>query len=265
MKARSLLNLLSKTTIFSAILLLLASVAKAETRTAQLGNVRVEISYQGGDFCVTDARARIRIIRGGQTLLNQPTQVECRLSEVRVRDLDGNREPEVLVNFFTGGAHCCTISRIYRYDPNQRRYRSIDTSWGHTGYKLEDLDRDGVPEFNSADNRFAYKFSSFAGSGFPIQIWQYRQGRMIDVTRRYPNLVRRDANNWWQRYIESRNQGYESKGSLAAYLADKYLIGEEKDGWERVQQAYKESDRQQFFSELRSFLRETGYIRGNRG
>lgn len=261
MKARSLLSLLSKTTIFIAILLIFASVAKAETRTAQLGNVRAEISYQGGDFCLTNAR--IRIIRGGQTLLNQTIQAECRISEFRVRDLDGNRDPEVIVDFFTGGAHCCTVSRIYRYEPSRRRYTSIEALWAHTGYNLEDLDRDGIPEFNSADNRFAYKFTSFAASGFPIQIWQYRQGRMIDVTRRYPNLIRRDANEWWQRYIESRNQGYENKGSISAYLADKYLIGEQKDGWERVQQAYKESDRQQFFRELRSFLRQTGYIRGN--
>jgi hypothetical protein len=261
MKLQSLLSLLSKATIFSAIVFLFASVARGETRTAQQGNVRVVISYQVNDSCITNAR--IRIIRGGQTLLNQPTELACRLSELRVRDLDRNREPEVIVDFYTGGTHCCYFSLIYRYDSSRRRYSYIKTSWLDYGYKLQDLDRDGVPEFNSADHRFLSAFTSFAGSGLPIQIWQYRQGRMIEVTRRYPHLIRRDANQWWQQYIESRNRGYEVKGHLAGYLADKYLIGEEKDGWERVQQAYQQSDRQQFFRELRSFLRQTGYIRGN--
>lgn len=49
------------------------------------------------------------------------------------------------------------------------------------------------------------------------------------------------------------------RGPLAAYLADKYMLGQEQEGWERVQQAYRGSDRQQYFIELRSFLQETGY------
>jgi len=179
---------------------------------------------------------------------------------LHVKDLDGDKEPEVIADFFTGGAHCCTYSLIYRYEPAQNRYTSIRHDWAHTGYNLKDLDKDGLPEFNSFDNSFAYAFASFAGSGFPVQIWQYRQGKMIDVTRRYPQLIYSNAFENWQYYTEARHKGYEVKGLLAAYLADKYLLDQSQDGWRRVQQEYQDSDHTQYFSSLRNFLRETGYI-----
>jgi len=83
---------------------------------------------------------------------------------------------------------------------------------------------------------------------------------MIDVTRSYPQLIYSNAFENWQNYTEALHKGYEVKGLLAAYLADKYLLDQSQDGWRRVQQAYQDSDRTQYFSRLRNFLRETGYI-----
>jgi hypothetical protein len=31
-----------------------------------------------------------------------------------VRDLDGDGEPEVLVDFYWGGVHCCFYTDVYR-------------------------------------------------------------------------------------------------------------------------------------------------------
>lgn len=120
---------------------------------------------------------------------------------------------------------------IYYYEPTQGRYTHIEHFWAHTGYKLRDLNQDGNLEFTSADN-------SFAGSGFPLQIWQYRQGKMLNVTRGYPKQVFGDAYQQWQWYLEARSKGYEVKGLLAAYLADKSLVDQEQDGWQRLRQAY---------------------------
>ncbi|WP_256874547.1 hypothetical protein [Nostoc sp. C057] len=61
--------------------------------------------------------------------------------------------------------------------------------------------------------------------------------------------------------ISYEKPGDDGKGFLAAYLADKYLLNQGQDGWQRVQQAYKKSDRTKFFADLRKFLRETGYIK----
>ncbi|EKF04018.1 MULTISPECIES: hypothetical protein [unclassified Tolypothrix] len=65
---------------------------------------------------------------------------------------------------------------------------------------------------------------------------------------------------WLQRLHQKKDE-ISGKGFLAAYLADKYMLGQGQQGWQQVQQAYKKSDRNQFFTELRKFLRETGYIK----
>jgi hypothetical protein len=87
---------------------------------------------------------------------------------LRVRDLDGDGEPEVVLDTFSGGAHCCLWARIFAFDGSA--YRSITHNFADPGYRIGDIDADGVPEWVSADPRFAYRYTSFAGSWFPEQI-----------------------------------------------------------------------------------------------
>ncbi|MBW4488768.1 MAG: hypothetical protein KME12_13360 [Trichocoleus desertorum ATA4-8-CV12] len=257
-----------------------ASAATATTKTTQAGNVKAELSYQKANTDFTQFNnLRLKITRAGKTLLDQPLPdsegnwplvalgtdwaKQNAQDTFRVRNLDANPEPEVLVDLFTGGAHCCTYSLIYRYNPKTQTYNYERYEWGNGSYELQDLDNNGVPEFKGRNDAFAYAFTSYAASGYPIQIWQYRQGKLVDVTRQYPKVIYDDAYYWWQTFQEHKNDGVEyGKGPLAAYLADKYLLGQGQDGWQRVQQAYKGPDRQKYFTELRRFLRETGYISG---
>ena len=256
-------------------LLALPVTAAEMVKTVQQGNVRAEMSYEKvpSEGLPAIQNLRLKISRSGQTLFNQAPPVDeydrplldygdpsdRQEAGFMVKDLDGDKEPEVIVDFFTGGAHCCTYSLIYRFNSQQNRYESINQSWGHVGYSLRDLNGDGRLEFESADNSFAYAFASFAGSGMPIQIWQYERGKMSEVTRQYPKLVYADATRWWNYYNESKTQDGEVKGLLAAYMGTKYLLGQQEDGWSRLRQAYRESDRQQFFQELEKFLKEAGY------
>ena len=253
--------------------LVFVKVAVAEAYIVESGNVQAELSYS----CIEPEaygecrknRSHLTIIRDGKTLLQKKMSSEDRpvvtydLSAAggfQVRDLDGDREPEVIVNTYTGGAHCCTISSLYRYSPTENRYTETNRDWQHSGYRLEDLDHDGIPEWVSGDDRFA-RFASYAASGRPLQIWQYRQGDFIDVSRQFPQLIYENAHQLWQSYQEAKSQEHETKGMLAGYLAAKYLLGQGLDGWERVRQAYQAGDRQEFFQNLRRFLEETGYIK----
>jgi hypothetical protein len=232
---------------------------------ASSGDVQAEYTGQLDLSGLCETSHRLRIRRAGQISFDQMLDAEigiCRSHEggLKVQDLDGDQEPEVVLDLFSGGAHCCGFSQIYHYNADTKRYSPVIQFWGHTDQSnLQDLDGDGIPEFASFDSRFAYRFASFADSGFPLQVWQYRQGSMVDVTRNFPQRVYSDAYLYWNLYIEARQTGREVKGLLAAYLADKYLLGEAADGWQRVQQAYQGSDRQEFFTKLLSFLQEAGY------
>ncbi|NDJ19126.1 hypothetical protein [Myxacorys almedinensis] len=245
-------------------------------KTAQQGSVRAELSYQKPekDF-LQYSKIRLKISRSGQTVFDQPSKAdeydrpwiditdgstEFAESGFKVQDLDGDQEPEIITDFFTGGAHCCTYSLIYRYDAAKKTYVQTDHFWGDVGYRLQDVDGNGTIEFRSANPGFAYAFASFAGSAFPIQIWRYDRGNMIDETRRYPKQVYADAYQKWQFYVNAGEEDGEVKGLLAAYMADKYLLNQQEDGWKRLRATYKGRDRNQFFTELSAFLRETGYV-----
>ncbi|PSB02049.1 hypothetical protein [Merismopedia glauca] len=248
---------------------LISQISLAETKIGTSGNVKAEISYQ--EKPQYEYQVHLKIFRGGKKLLDihepqkdvsdKPVVGIDPDNKLPVLDLDGNKEPEVIADFFTGGAHCCTYSLIYRYQSKEKRYTVKRFDWGNVGYELKDLNNDKLPEFRSADDRFAYAFASYAASGFPLQIWQYRQGKMIDVTRKYPKLIRANALELWQSYQQAKKEDGEVKGLLTAYLADKYLLGESVDGWKRVKQVYKASDRDQYFAAVRKFLGETGYLK----
>lgn len=215
-----------------------------------------------------------RVNRGGDDLLGL-----CRVSNLDVRDLDGDQEPEILLSNYSGGAHCCLSSLIYYYDRATLSYKRLDQFWGNGGAGLEDLDQDGRPEFVSRDDRFAYAFASYAASSYPIQIWRYAKGDIKDVTRLYPQEVYGDAYELWQRYQQIKqdfelpaiDQDISANGAnlgpvravLAAYMADKYMLNQEVDGWKRLAQLYPWRDRPQFVTSLKQHLRDTGYITGS--
>ncbi len=133
------------------------------------------------------SKLHVVINRGAATWRSGPLGTTYFLPpEIAVRDLDADDEPEVVFDTYTGGAHCCLQSRIFRYRPATRSYAGTFHSWADVGYRLRSVDGDSRPEFVSADARFAYAFTAFAASFFPIQIWQYERGRVIDRTRSFP-------------------------------------------------------------------------------
>ena len=99
-----------------------------QTLSARMGTVAATVTYTERNFLYE--KLRVRIARAGRTALDAPIQrlgcPDCandRPSAVKIRDLDGG-EPEVLVDLFSGGAHCCLFTLILRWDAAAKRYRS---------------------------------------------------------------------------------------------------------------------------------------------
>lgn len=191
---------------------------------------------------------------------------------VRVISLDRDRDPEVLLDPFTNGAHCCFVSVLYDYRHATGHFVRFVHSWGYTGYRLRNLDRDGVPDFlTAADDRFAYAFTSFGYSGFPAQVLDYRHGRFPDVTRRHRHVVVQDARRQWRYYRRMLGSSLpDVRGVLAAYVADDYLLGRRADASRKVRRALNSgvlSSRfgppsgRRYVTALHRVLRRTGYAR----
>jgi hypothetical protein len=243
--------------------------------TAGAGDVRAKVTFtkRGHEF----VRVQLTIKRGETTwrsgLLGKAYFIR---PKVTVRDLDADGEPEVWVDRYTGGAHCCLESRFFRWLPVRRRYAMTLHGWADIGYQLRNLDRLGPPELVSADARFAYAFTSFAGSAFPLRVWRFDRRRLLDVTRRFPDRVERDADELWRAYLRYRRGPDDPRGVLAAWVADQYLLGRGEEGWatlETLQRRRAFGPRpdlagwpqgRAYLRALHAFLVKTGYARRGR-
>lgn len=235
----------------AALLALLVSLVVPQTASAEFvfkwkrsGDVLAGLSYEVHNDVYRNVRLRIE--RAGPTVLTARIPTDCprcplagpTSAPLEVRDLDADLEPEVLVDMFSGGAHCCLYTFLYRFRSDTGSYVRTRANWGNAGYRLTDLDHDGTPEFSSADDRFAYAFTAYAFSVDPIRIWHFERGRLLNVTRAFPKLVARDAARLLASYRRTRRSQYpEVRGVLAAYVADQYLLGRPAVGWRLVRAA----------------------------
>jgi hypothetical protein len=215
-------------------LLLTAPAAAADQQTATSGSVQATLAYTPvNEFSATGIR--LTVTRAGATAYDAPLlPTGCREDgicrpltteddgSITLADLDGDGDPEVLVDLYTGGAHCCQVSRFLHWDG--ARYVTADRNWADPGYTVRDLDGDGVPELVSADQRFAYRYGSFAISRFPLQVWRLQRGVLTDVTRSFRSPLRQDA----ARALRDARGSLRAypRGAIAAWAADRYLLGE---------------------------------------
>ncbi|MGH7706857.1 MAG: hypothetical protein ACREM6_02835 [Vulcanimicrobiaceae bacterium] len=247
-----------------------ADAAYTVTRRNSAGELAVEVSQVGSteqsladpvrDHALIADRGRIRYDGVvfpdlAQRIVDGPFLV----------DLDGNGDSEVIVDGYSGGAHCCTSSAIFRRDRSSGRYVVSVHDWRNSK-SVPRL----VPDphgrgflFVSGDDAFAYGISYYAASSEPVAIWRYRDGELQDVTRQYPTIVRHHAHLLLTRANapDLRADRAELQPILLAYLADEYSLGTPADGWTVVRARYGFADRAHYFATVRAFLRQSGYIK----
>ena len=256
-----------------------AAEGARKARTAERAGVWARVTWtEGWDFPL----AHLVIVRRGKrlfeaTIRDPETRNGCcpEPRDLRVHDLDSDGEPEVLLTLSHGGAHDRVFSLFLTYDA-ANAYRMLSHEWAEPRPIRRDLNGDGAIEFIARDTRFSYVFASFAGSVWPVQVWTYRDGLLTNTTRGYRSLIREHSNELWR--YHRRGSIPDSRGLLAAYQAEKYLLGEEQDGWRRLQRAvargrlgapqqrcslgrYDHPSGRCYLRKLRRFLRETGYAR----
>jgi hypothetical protein len=263
-----------------------AAVAAVRTEAASLGPVAAQVSYtknaQYGHW-----NLRLTISRNSMPIVsNAPVPPPCskgcdawpgagaagQRHSIAVLDLDHDAEPEVIVNVWSEAfLHCCLWAYVYRYIASESRYELAMHNFTAFGYRLRDPNHDGFVEFVASDYRFAYVFTDFASSRFPIQIWAYRDGLFSDETRPFRELIRRDARDHMHEYKRDRGRG-DVRGLLAAYAADQCLLDRCRAGLRFVKRELRRHDVRKYefrarprgrayLRALRRFLRRNGYTR----
>jgi hypothetical protein len=166
-------------------------------------------------------------------LIGEDSPVPWALLQIAEMD-KGNGFPEVILSTYSGGAHCCSRTRVLTAGSNGERWKSVDLGWRDGGVlSASDLDLDGRVEFLTSDNRFLYRFSSYAGSVAPLQIHRLAGLRFQDVTREpgFRHILQEHAEQLDRQLPEIRRQRSSANGFLAGYVAAKSLLGEREEAW----------------------------------
>ena len=255
--------------------------------TASSGAITATMTATGaasGTIVTGASGLRLTVARDGGIAFNgalRPCRFGCesadpsgaRFAELRLADLDGDGEPEVLVDRADGFTPCCTLeTAILRHDPARGSYTELDRHWGER-YRVADLDGDRHAELVSGDFRFYQRFAPrVAGFQLPTKILQLRGAALVDVTRAHPAQIHRHARSL-SRLIRStdaiadgRRPGSRSLAraglmpQLATYAAEERMLGRRAVGDRRVAaEVARGHVTAGFRRALMGFLRRTGY------
>lgn len=152
---------------------------------------------------------------------------------LNLTDVSGDGIPDGIVDIYTGGAHCCSVSAIALSTGPSSWAKPIVQEWGGWA-SLKDLGGNGVSEFLTTDTRFDYAFTSHAGSALPLVIKAVQNGQLVDVTTQYRAELQADADQWSQALDEAikeppTDEGWANRqyhrSLLAALLADQLRLG----------------------------------------
>lgn len=251
-----------KKLIYIALILFTVSIAYSQEDRIEhsIDGYTLVAQYDTANYC-----SSLTITKDGNTKIID----SCTDKIIAINDytLDGTGEKQVVLEHFTGGAHCCDY--IVAGVLKSGNFIVKDTLWwGDSGFEIKDLDKNGKYELTGYDTRFGYAFTNFAQSIFPVIIFQYRGGKFINVTKKFPDLVEKDMKDFKKQLNdEYLKKGYDcppkgeetfntDAGAVQAYLAaiteDYYNLGRMDDAYDYIDKVYKCSDKKKFIDKLKT-------------
>jgi hypothetical protein len=187
---------------------------------------------------------------------------------------------QLVVEQDTGGAHCCTIYRVYDLGAEPRAlFDGADYGIDEIGddMSVADIDGDGRYELAQDVMAFDYFQTSHAGSVFPVVVFAYdeRAGRYLPANRRFSAYVlrgiardvRRAEATGRRLTPDERASEFHGEHFTAVMQALlKYVYaGEEAKGWAFFDAHYRQADKAALKEAVRQKLLESAVYRATYG
>lgn len=207
---------------------------REKPNTITLGGVKVELSFteftRDGDKL---KRPVLVVSQNGKEVARLEQKEDdifmAPFLSIQIAELDaGNQTPEVVVSFYTGGAHCCSDTKVIAASGDS--WSTIAVGQFDGGPMLAaDLDGDGRYEFATRDNAYLYAFGCYACSSAPQKIIAIENGKpkVVSAEPRF----RAAQESWLRDLVTSVDKDTEANAFLAGYVAQKVLLGEGKAAW----------------------------------
>ena len=192
------------------------------------------------------------ISAGGQVLAQ--VQAVSGFGEFTGTDVTGEGQPDVVIETFSGGAHCCFSTLVYDLGPALTKV--METPQSNCSGQFEDLDGDGAFEFVTCDDLFACTYCACAFSPFVRVILQYEPGRgYVPASPRFADLYAGEIGEhtqWAQDVSPDELGSWDEtiKCRVLPLVLDYLYIGQADRAWEAFDRFYNEPDAALFWAEV---------------
>ncbi|MGB2867566.1 MAG: hypothetical protein WBD36_03880 [Bacteroidota bacterium] len=246
---------------------------EARATESRIKEVNVEITRSGSYVikCWSDEMGitgGFEVFKDGKRIFSGepiPHRVE-KIDGHGARDINGDAIPDVVVESYSGGAHCCFTTFVFALGDEFQKVAEFDGENTPVGFK--DCDGDGIYEVTLADWTFQYWKTSFADSPAEEVILRYKGGDYVvakDLMRKEPpsqvefeENVRDVRKGFFRREVPSSlwthmlDLIYTGNGDLAwKFFNECWPAG--RTGKERFLKEFKEQlGRSRYSSEIRS-------------
>lgn len=136
-------------------------------------------SILGYDFTIiglNDGTKRLTVAKSGKVLWKADEAVEIEVIRPETMklgsDITGEGTPDVIINTYSGGAHCCFTDYVLQLGPTLVVIDTIEM-----GGSFEDIDGDGIAEVRTSDYTFDYWKMSHAESPIPEIVLKLKGGK----------------------------------------------------------------------------------------
>ena len=240
-------------TVVFLMLINYSANAQFDDINVKFGDHTFKTKYDTSKYMTT-----LKILKDGETLFKNT--YEERIADIKQYDLNNDGKKEILIEMYSGGAHCCNSLYLGKFIND--KFVFMDTIfWGNSYFSIEDIDNDGKLEIKGTNDMFAYAFTNYAETRFPLLIYSFNGNKFVNVTSDYKELIRNQLEEFRQELKTYFDTGFKCmeinedtfntdagavKTMLAAIVADYYLLGEVNKGYELVDSYYKCPDKDKY-------------------
>jgi hypothetical protein len=197
------------------------------------------------DLVVSDAAS--------QWVVPKPIDLQTRsIDELCLVRFHQGSVPDVIMEGFSGGAHCCQQPVFYAFDGSHRRYdkvvdltapkSTLGVAWDDNG-GFEPMKVGDQILLRTEDDHFAYAFGCFACTPMPIQLDSFGDSGLTNVTGQHPLIIGREAAQLkglsLSQAADEKRTGTGPFGPLAAFVADECALGRGAEAWTTVRDLQK--------------------------
>lgn len=222
--------LLGALAALAVVISVVLAVRLTDWRTLWNRAPRYQIAVAKGDLVRGGGRVEIRDAKGRRVRLVEGFLV----SNVKEEDLTGDGMPELLIETYSGGAHCCFEAFVFSLG---HRVENLLHFLGGSARleKIENLDESPAKELISFDDSPAYFPGLSYASSPSLPIVLCLAGvNYVDCTERFPQLVEPEIVAARKALAEATSSEARRSAALRL-LALHILLGREQEGWQVVE------------------------------